>query len=150
MDSCLVVPVHIRIQIGTSARDTYCYDQTETLPGEYEPPFRLIPYWNRLFLAQRIDFWDNCRLLRLLFPDRAKGKTMKTDIHPGYHEIQVTCSCGNTWKTHSTMSKALHVEVCSNCHPFYTGKQKIIDTAGRVEKFRQKYAKKPAAAEKTA
>jgi large subunit ribosomal protein L31 len=79
---------------------------------------------------------------------------MKTDIHPEYQEIQVTCSCGNTWATRSTMSKALHVEVCSNCHPFYTGKQKIVDTAGRVEKFRQKYAKKPvagaAAAEKTA
>ncbi len=73
---------------------------------------------------------------------------MKTDIHPNYTEIQVTCSCGNTWKTRSTMGKALHVEVCSNCHPFYTGKQKIVDTAGRVEKFRQKYAKKPAAAPK--
>ena len=70
---------------------------------------------------------------------------MKTAIHPEYQEIQVTCSCGNTWKTRSTMTKALHVEVCSNCHPFYTGKQKIVDTAGRVEKFRQKYAKKPAA-----
>jgi large subunit ribosomal protein L31 len=79
-----------------------------------------------------------------------KGKSMKTDIHPAYHEIQVTCSCGNTWKTHSTMSKALNVEVCSNCHPFYTGKQKIVDTAGRVEKFRQKYARKPEAATKTA
>ncbi len=76
---------------------------------------------------------------------------MKTDIHPEYQEIQVTCSCGSTWATRSTMTKALHVEVCSNCHPFYTGKQKIVDTAGRVEKFRQKYAKKPAAAaEKTA
>ena len=76
---------------------------------------------------------------------------MKTDIHPGYHEIKVVCSCGNTWQTRSTMNKELHVEVCSNCHPFYTGKQKIVDTAGRVEKFRQKYAKKPAAAaEKTA
>ena len=75
---------------------------------------------------------------------------MKTDIHPAYHEIQVTCSCGNTWQKRSTMSKALHVEVCSNCHPFYTGKQKIVDTAGRVEKFRQKYAKKPAAAPKAA
>jgi large subunit ribosomal protein L31 len=84
-------------------------------------------------------------------PKEKPGKTMKTDIHPEYQEIQVTCSCGNTWKTRSTMTKALHVEVCSNCHPFYTGKQKIVDTAGRVEKFRQKYAKKPAAtAEKTA
>ena len=70
---------------------------------------------------------------------------MKTAIHPDYNEIQVTCSCGSTWQTRSTMNKALHVEVCSNCHPFYTGKQKIVDTAGRVEKFRQKYSKKPAA-----
>ena len=70
---------------------------------------------------------------------------MKTDIHPAYHDIKVICSCGNTWQTRSTMNKELHVEVCSNCHPFYTGKQKIVDTAGRVEKFRQKYAKKPAA-----
>ena len=75
---------------------------------------------------------------------------MKTDIHPAYHNIKVICSCGNSWETRSTMNKELHVEVCSNCHPFYTGKQKIVDTAGRVEKFRQKYAKKPEAAAKTA
>ena len=77
---------------------------------------------------------------------------MKSNIHPDYHEIKVICSCGNTWQTRSTMNKELHVEVCSHCHPFYTGKQKIVDTAGRVEKFRQKYAKKPAAeaASKTA
>lgn len=66
---------------------------------------------------------------------------MKAGIHPEYHEITVTCSCGNTFKTGSTASKPLHVEVCSACHPFYTGKQKIVDTAGRVEKFRQKYSK---------
>jgi len=71
---------------------------------------------------------------------------MKPSIHPDYHNIKVICSCGNSWETRSTMNKELHVEVCSNCHPFYTGKQKIVDTAGRVEKFRQKYAKKPAAA----
>jgi len=64
---------------------------------------------------------------------------MKSDIHPDYNEIEVTCSCGSVFKTHSTMKKALHVEVCSECHPFYTGKQKIIDTAGRVEKFNKKY-----------
>lgn len=68
---------------------------------------------------------------------------MKAEIHPSYQEIAVTCSCGNTFQTRSTMSKSLHVEVCSNCHPFYTGKQKIVDTAGRVEKFRLKYGKKP-------
>ena len=66
---------------------------------------------------------------------------MKEDIHPDYQEITVTCSCGNVFKTSSTMSKALNIEVCSLCHPFYTGKQKIVDTAGRVEKFRQKYSK---------
>lgn len=66
---------------------------------------------------------------------------MKADIHPQYDEITVSCSCGNTFKTRSTLGKALQVEVCSECHPFYTGTQKIVDTAGRVEKFRQKYAK---------
>lgn len=65
---------------------------------------------------------------------------MKAGIHPDYHDISVTCSCGNTFKTRSTMGKdALAIEVCSQCHPFYTGKQKIVDTAGRVEKFRQRY-----------
>ena len=70
---------------------------------------------------------------------------MKEKIHPDYKEIAVTCSCGNTFKTSSTMGKDLHIEVCSSCHPFYTGKQKIVDTAGRVEKFRQKYASKTTA-----
>ena len=66
---------------------------------------------------------------------------MKDGIHPNYVEIDVTCSCGNKFKTKSTSGKALHIEVCSECHPFYTGTQKIVDTAGRVEKFRQKYNK---------
>ena len=65
---------------------------------------------------------------------------MKASIHPDYQEISVTCSCGNVFKTRSTMGKDLHVDVCSNCHPFYTGKQKMVDTAGRVDKFRKKYA----------
>ena len=64
---------------------------------------------------------------------------MKAGTHPDYEEIQVTCSCGNVFKTKSTMKKPLHIEVCSSCHPFYTGKQKIVDTAGRVEKFNQKF-----------
>ncbi|MDR2507541.1 MAG: 50S ribosomal protein L31 [Candidatus Accumulibacter sp.] len=64
---------------------------------------------------------------------------MKPDIHPEYNEIEVTCSCGSVIKTRSTINKPLHVEVCAVCHPFYTGKQKIIDTAGRVEKFNKKY-----------
>ncbi len=67
---------------------------------------------------------------------------MKPEVHPTYTEISVTCSCGNQFKTSSTMARDLHIEVCSQCHPFYTGKQKILDTAGRVEKFRQKYSKK--------
>ena len=69
---------------------------------------------------------------------------MKADIHPKYSEIQVTCSCGHAFTTRSTINKPLHVEVCSSCHPFYTGKQKIMDTAGRVEKFRQRYGSKTA------
>ncbi len=65
---------------------------------------------------------------------------MKADIHPNYKEIEVTCSCGNTFKTRSTSAKTeMHIEVCSQCHPFFTGKQRIVDTAGRVERFRQKY-----------
>ncbi len=69
---------------------------------------------------------------------------MKPKAHPEYKEITVTCSCGNTFTTRSTLGRPLQIEVCSSCHPFYTGKQKILDTAGRVEKFRQKYAAKPA------
>ena len=64
---------------------------------------------------------------------------MKKEIHPNYPEVNVTCSCGSTFKTQSTIGKDLSIEVCSKCHPFYTGKQKILDTAGRVEKFKQKY-----------
>ena len=64
---------------------------------------------------------------------------MKADLHPKYTEVQVTCSCGSAFSTRLTMGKPLHIEVCSECHPFYTGKQKIVDTAGRVEKFNQKF-----------
>lgn len=67
---------------------------------------------------------------------------MKPDIHPDYREITVTCSCGNSFKTGSTLQQQeLHVDVCSSCHPFYTGQQKIVDTAGRVDKFRRKYSR---------
>ncbi len=65
---------------------------------------------------------------------------MKKDIHPAYYkDIVVTCACGNSFKTGSTM-KEMNVEICSNCHPFYTGKQKLVDTTGRVEKFKRKIA----------
>lgn len=77
-------------------------------------------------------------------PTYCLGKEiMKPEIHPEYQDVTVTCSCGNSFVTKSTLGKpSLSVEVCSACHPFYTGKQKIVDTAGRVEKFRQKYARK--------
>ena len=64
---------------------------------------------------------------------------MKADLHPSYNEIKVTCSCGNEFTTRSTLKEYLTIEVCSQCHPFYTGQQKILDTAGRVDKFRRKY-----------
>ena len=70
---------------------------------------------------------------------------MKAGIHPDYKDITVTCSCGNTFVTRSTLGKDLHIEVCSSCHPFFTGKQKIVDTAGRVDKFQQRMAKTQAA-----
>lgn len=66
---------------------------------------------------------------------------MKKSIHPEYKVAKVTCACGNTFETRSTLEK-LNVEICSNCHPFYTGKQKLIDTAGRVEKFLKKYGER--------
>jgi|UniRef100_A0A7V3PTN4 large subunit ribosomal protein L31 len=72
---------------------------------------------------------------------------MKEKIHPAYVECVVTCACGNTFKTRSTKPK-LHVEICSACHPFFTGKQKIVDTAGRVEKFRRRYQQAPDTAKK--
>jgi large subunit ribosomal protein L31 len=67
---------------------------------------------------------------------------MKEGIHPKYTDITVTCSCGNSFQTRSTLGSNLEVEVCSNCHPFYTGKQKIVDSGGRVDRFRKKYGLK--------
>lgn len=64
---------------------------------------------------------------------------MKPEIHPQYADIKVVCACGNNFETRSTMGRDIHVEICSECHPFYTGKQKIIDTAGRVSKFQNRY-----------
>ena len=70
---------------------------------------------------------------------------MKNEIHPEYVEAVVTCSCGDTFKTRSTKA-SLHVEICSQCHPFYSGKQKFVDTGGRVERFQRKYGTRAAAA----
>ena len=65
---------------------------------------------------------------------------MKTGIHPEYHEVQARCACGATWTTHSTKAE-LKLEICSSCHPFFTGRQKLVDTEGRVERFTKKYGK---------
>ena len=65
---------------------------------------------------------------------------MKKELHPEYHEIEVTCACGNSIKTRSTLPE-MKVEICSACHPFFTGKQKLIDSAGRVERFQKRYGK---------
>ena len=76
---------------------------------------------------------------------------MKTDIHPSYNDATVVCSCGNTFVTRSTRSGDLHVELCNECHPFFTGKQHLIDVQGRVERFNKRYgqqkAEQPAASE---
>ena len=75
-----------------------------------------------------------------LDPDSRKGKTIKPDIHPEYKETQVTCGCGEKFVTRSTVaSGSIYVEVCSVCHPFYTGKQRILDTGGRVAKFEERF-----------
>ncbi|MGD0989670.1 MAG: 50S ribosomal protein L31 [Candidatus Sulfotelmatobacter sp.] len=66
---------------------------------------------------------------------------MKAAIHPAYNEVRVHCACGNVFNTRSTHKGDISVEICAACHPFFTGKQKLMDTAGRVERFRRKYAK---------
>jgi large subunit ribosomal protein L31 len=66
---------------------------------------------------------------------------MKTEIHPQYQQVQVHCACGETFMTGST-KKELRVEICSKCHPYFTGKQKLVDSAGRIDRFQQRYAKK--------
>lgn len=74
---------------------------------------------------------------------------MKEGIHPKYTEIKVVCSCGNSFTTNSAAGKELHIEVCDKCHPFYTGKQKMVDSGGRVSKFDQRYGKKSKKDEET-
>ena len=64
---------------------------------------------------------------------------MKAEIHPNYVKSEITCSCGNTFTTHTTKGD-MHIELCNECHPFFTGKQKLVDTGGRVERFQKRYA----------
>ncbi len=71
---------------------------------------------------------------------------MQESIHPDYNEIKATCSCGNVIEIKSTLAEDLQLDVCSDCHPFYTGKQKLVDTGGRVDKFRKRFGSKSKAA----
>src|ERR1700758_3217857 len=75
---------------------------------------------------------------------------MKAAIHPSYNEVRVHCACSNTFMTRSTHKGDIGVEICSNCHPFFTGKQKLLDTAGRIDRFNKKYANSPKASDKPA
>lgn len=69
-----------------------------------------------------------------------KGESsMKADIHPNYGDITATCTCGNVVKTRSTLCKDIHIDVCAACHPFYTGQQKVVDTGGRIDKFKKRF-----------
>jgi large subunit ribosomal protein L31 len=78
-------------------------------------------------------------------PPTARRKFVKPEIHPDYVVTTVTCTCGNTFETRSTQRNGvIHADVCSNCHPFYTGKQKILDTGGRVARFEKRFGKKGA------
>jgi large subunit ribosomal protein L31 len=70
---------------------------------------------------------------------------MKPEIHPKYQQVDVHCACGEAWKTGST-KKELRIEICSKCHPFFTGRQKLVDSAGRIDRFQQRYSKKGAKA----
>jgi len=70
---------------------------------------------------------------------------VKPDLHPVYRKLTAVCACGNQFETRST-SASIHVEVCAQCHPYFTGKQRLVDTAGRVDRFRRKYQSEPAAA----
>jgi large subunit ribosomal protein L31 len=90
-------------------------------------------------LSSLVATWPAKRPLVSSSPLSARP-TMKTDIHPEYVLATVTCSCGNTFQTRSTKAE-LHVEICSECHPFYTGKQKLVDTGGRVERFQRRLEK---------
>lgn len=67
---------------------------------------------------------------------------MKSEIHPNYDKITVTCACGNNFETRSTQGEDLNIEICSECHPFFTGKQKLVDTAGRVDRFNKRFARR--------
>ncbi len=81
------------------------------------------------------------RAILRFHPDgERKSSAMKAGIHPAYSEVNIICACGNSFRSRSTHKGDMRVEICSKCHPFFTGKQKLIDTAGRVDRFVRKYA----------
>ena len=82
-------------------------------------------------------------------PLRSEGDSVKEGIHPKYHEIEARCACGATWKTRSTKPE-LHLEICNNCHPFFTGRQKLVDTEGRVERFTKRFGAQTSESRKAA
>jgi len=82
---------------------------------------------------------DDCA--KLEFPKESTSLAMKPGIHPAYEEVTVSCACGHKFQTRSAHKGDIRVEICSSCHPFFTGKQKLIDTEGRVDRFQKKYAK---------
>jgi len=106
-------------------------------------------YRPRGFLAQqfRCYLWSHGGSCLDILKVHLKGfpHYMKAGIHPAYEEVNVICACGHTFKTRSTHKGDIRVEICSNCHPFFTGRQKLMDTAGRVERFEKKYVKARAA-----
>jgi large subunit ribosomal protein L31 len=87
--------------------------------------------------------------LQLGFLNQGKELAVREGIHPKYYDVDARCACGATWKTRST-KKELHLEICANCHPFFTGKQKLIDTEGRVERFTKKFGAQTAESRKKA
>ena len=101
--------------------------------------------WSRYAVPRR----QSPRAVYCLFVYRIEEPTVKPGIHPKYHEVEVRCACGNVFKTRSTKPD-LHLEICNACHPFFTGRQKLIDTEGRVERFTKRFGAQSAAQHKEA
>src|SRR5215213_3005880 len=92
--------------------------------------------------TQTVSYLVSTEAQIVAYTEKEQRGTMKQGIHPEYNEIKVQCACGATFTTRSTRKDDLHVEICSECHPFFTGKQKLVDTAGRVDRFNKRYGKK--------
>jgi large subunit ribosomal protein L31 len=111
------------------------------IEAPYSPWGNRILNFVRMTIARDLPRNHYLRTIARFFSQLPTGAPMKTGIHPQYKTIAVQCSCGNAFETRSTTGRDLHVEVCSSCHPFYTGKQRLVDTAGRVDKFRRRYGR---------